>query len=496
MNPNAPSTGTSTPRFDRTLDAPFASAWRRAHLSVDQRIARGRAAREEVPRSLHGKWQPTVDRADPVSFLEEQVQQRVPELVPIRYGRMLVSPFTFYRGGALIMAGDLAETPSSGITVQLCGDAHLSNFGFFGSPERRMLFDINDFDETLPGPWEWDVKRLAASFEVMGRFRGFSGDERRSVVIAGVREYRERIRQSAALGTLEVWYDQLEAEMLLKLVRNEVEDNRLAKKEARTTERQVSEAYTRDSTRVFAKRTRKIDGELRIIADPPLIVPIEDLARPGTEWEDPAPLIKKLLASYRRTLGRHGHPLEEFRYVHAAQKVVGVGSVGTRCYILLLLGRDPKDPLFLQVKEAQPSVLERYLPKSTFLHHGERVVAGQRLMQAATDIFLGWQRMKGLDGTTRDYYVRQFQDWKGSMDVESLLPSGAALYARICGATLARAHARWGDRIAIASYLGRKDTFDRAIADFSALYADQNERDYEAFAAAVKSGRIPVVNGV
>jgi uncharacterized protein (DUF2252 family) len=394
------------------------------------------------------------------------------------------------------MAADLASSPTSGITVQLCGDAHLSNFGFFGSPERRMLFDINDFDETLPGPWEWDVKRLAASFEVMGRSRGFSKADRLDVVTAGVREYRQRIRQAADLATLDVWYDQLEATMLLELVRNEVEVNRLNKKEARSTERQVSAAYARDSTRVFAKRTRKVDGELRIIADPPLIVPIEDLARPGTEWEDPTPLIKKLLAGYRRTLGRHGHPLEEFRYVHAAQKVVGVGSVGTRCYIMLLLGRDRDDPLFLQMKEAQASVLERFLPKSTFAHHGERVVAGQRLMQAATDIFLGWQRIKGFDGETRDYYIRQFQDWKGSLDVEHLTPSGASLYSRICGATLARAHARWGDRIAIAAYLGKKDTFDRAIAEFSSAYADQNERDFEVFESAVARGAIEAQIGV
>jgi len=468
----------------------FAPTWRRAHLTAEERVARGRVARSEVPRSVHGRWEAAPDRPDPIAVLEEQAVSRVPELVPIRYGRMLVSPFTFYRGAAAIMAADLAATPVSGVRVQLCGDAHLSNFGVFGTPERRLLFDINDFDETLPGPWEWDVKRMAASFEIMGRFRGFSPDDRRTIVTAGVSEYRDRMRRAAGLPTLGAWYDQLDAGMLLNLVRREVRVKRLDEKEARRAQRHVEEAYTHDSTRVFARRTREVDGELRIVADPPLIVPIEDLIVPGSEWEDPAPLIKKLLSSYRRTLGQQGHPLEEFRYVHAARKVVGVGSVGTRCYILLLLGRDTNDPLFLQLKEAQASVLERYLGRSAYPHHGQRVVMGQRLMQAATDIFLGWQRIKGLDGVTRDYYVRQFHDWKGGADVERILVPGAAVCARICGATLARAHARWGDRIAIASYLGKTDTFDQAIADFSTAYADQNERDYDAFTAAVSSGRL------
>jgi len=409
---------------------------------------------------------------------------------------MLVSPFTFYRGAALIMAADLALTPQSGISVQLCGDAHLSNFGLFGSPERRMLFDINDFDETLPGPWEWDVKRLAASFEIMGRDRGFSPDDRRAVVMAGVQEYRSRIRRAAGMRGLDVWYEHFEAGMLLKMVRKEVRVRRVGRTEAEEIEKMVAKARTRDSTRVFARRADEVEGELRIVADPPVIIPIEDLIQPGSEWENPVPLIKKLLSSYRRTLGRQHHPLEEYRYVHSAYKMVGVGSVGTRCYIMLMLGRDHNDPLFLQIKEAQASVLERFVPKSTYSHHGERVVAGQRLMQAATDIFLGWQRIKGLDGVSRDYYVRQFQDWKGSADVDSLLVPGATLYSRICGATLARAHARWGDRIAIASYLGRGDAFDRAIADFSVAYADQTERDYAAFSAAVDSGRLVAETGL
>jgi uncharacterized protein (DUF2252 family) len=475
---------------------PFASEWRRRHLTVDERIARGQDARKQAPRRSHGQWEPAPDRPDPIAQLEEQAESRVPQLVPIRYGRMLVSPFTFYRGAALIMAADLAATPVSGVTVQLCGDAHLSNFGLFGSPERRMLFDINDFDETLPGPWEWDVKRLAASFEIMGRDRSFAPADRRAVVMAGVREYRDRIRRAAGMGTLDAWYEHFEAGMLLKMVRKEVRVKRVGQDDSQAVEEMVAKARTRDSTRVFAKRADEIDGELRIVADPPVIIPVEDLIQPGSEWENPAPLIKKLLSSYRRTLGREHHPLEEYRYVHAAYKMVGVGSVGTRCYIMLMLGRDHNDPLFLQVKEAQASVLERFLGKSAYAHHGERVVAGQRLMQAATDIFLGWQHIRGLDGVTRDYYVRQFQDWKGSADVDSLLLPGATLYSRICGATLARAHARWGDRIAIASYLGQGDVFDRAIADFSAAYADQNERDYATFAAAVDSGRLVAQTGL
>jgi uncharacterized protein (DUF2252 family) len=475
---------------------PFASAWRRAHLTVGERMARGKAARAETPRAAHGQWQPARGRPDPVALLEEQAASRVADLVPVRYGRMLVSPFTFYRGAALIMGADLAASPASGITVQLCGDAHLSNFGLFGTPERQMIFDINDFDETLPGPWEWDVKRMAASFEILGRDRGFSRADRRAVVMAGVAEYRDRMRQAAGMPTLGAWYDQLDAGMLLNLVRQEVRVRRVSREDARTAERRVEQAYARDSTRVLAKRAAEVEGELRIVADPPLIVPIEDLVVPGSEWEHTDVLIKKLLSSYRRTLGREHHPLEEFRYVHAARKVVGVGSVGTRCYILLLTGRDQDDPLFLQVKEAQESVLERFAGHSSYPHHGQRVVMGQRLMQAATDIFLGWQRIRGLDGITRDYYVRQFHDWKGGAEVENLLAPSASLYARLCGATLARAHARWGDRIAIASYLGKGDVFDRAIADFSRAYADQNELDYQAFAAAVRAGRLTSQTGV
>jgi uncharacterized protein (DUF2252 family) len=471
-------------------DRSFSAAWRRKRLTVEERVARGLAARKDAPRSSHAYFETPPDRPDPIELLEQQGASRVPELVPIRYGRMLASPFTFYRGAALIMTSDLSATPTSGVTVQLCGDAHLSNFGLFGSPERQLLFDINDFDETLPGPWEWDVKRLAASFEIMGRYRGFSVADRRAVVMEGVRAYRERMREAAGSGTLQVWYEHLEAGRLLDEFRAEVRRGQLSKKEHQAAKGYVSKARTRDHVRVFTRRVGKVGDELRIVADPPVIVPVEDLVEPGSEWEPTDVLIKKLLASYRKTLGIEHHPLEEFRYVHAARKIVGVGSVGTRCYILLLVGRDENDPLILQVKEAEASVLERFIGKSEYAHHGQRVVAGQRLMQGATDAFLGWQRIKGLDGETRDYYVRQLHDWKGSADVEELLVPGATVYARICGATLARAHARWGDRIAIASYLGKGETFDRAIADFSAAYAGENERDYETLVRAVRSGRL------
>jgi uncharacterized protein (DUF2252 family) len=480
-----------------TAAEPASETARQQHrITAEKHEARGHGARSVAPRSAHGTWQPAPDRGDPVTLLADQSRGRVEELVPVRYGRMLLSPFTFYRGAAAIMAADLARTPRSGMSVQLCGDAHLSNFGVFGTPERKMIFDINDFDETLPGPWEWDVKRLAASFEIMGRDRGFAAADRRAIVLTVAREYRKRMRRAARLGTLDAWYDQLDVDALLKIIRTEARARPGSKQGQRRALRNARQARTRDSARVFARRTAEVGGEPRIVADPPLIVPMEDLIEPGSEWEHSDAFIDDLIGEYRRTLGRRHHPMEEFHFVHAARKVVGIGSVGTRCFILLFLGRDRDDPLFLQVKEAGPSVLERYLGPSAAGTHGERVVVGQQLMQAATDIFLGWISARGLDGRTRDFYVRQFQDWKGSADVESMRLPGATVYARICGATLARAHARWGDRIAIASYLGRGSKFDAAIADFSAAYADQNERDYNAFSAAVKSGKLAAQTGL
>ena len=409
---------------------------------------------------------------------------------------MLASPFTFYRGAALIMAADLAATPVTGVTVQLCGDAHLSNFGLFGSPERRMLFDINDFDETLPGPWEWDVKRLAASFEIMGRDRGFAPADRRDCGDGRGRGVPEPDAPGGRDGQPGRVVRALRGRDAAQAGPAGGPGQAGGRPRSRRSRRWWPRPGTGTASGCWPSEPDHVEGELRIVADPPVIIPIEDLVTPGSEWENPEPLIRDLLSSYRETLGRHHHPLEEYEYVHAAYKMVGVGSVGTRCYIMLMLGRDFHDPLFLQVKEAQASVLERFLPASTYTHHGERVVAGQRLMQAATDIFLGWQSIRGLDGVTRDYYVRQFQDWKGSADVDALEVPGAVLYSQICGATLARAHARWGDRIAIASYLGEGEKFDQAIAAFSAAYADQNERDYEAFAAAVESGRLVAQTGV
>ncbi|BAK36419.1 hypothetical protein MLP_34050 [Microlunatus phosphovorus NM-1] len=463
-----------------------------AHLTPEERTARGKAARNEVPRSSHGRWVPADHRPDPVALLEQQAATRVPELVPIRYGRMLVSPFTFYRGAALIMAADLAATARSGLNVQVCGDAHLSNFGVFASPERQLMFDINDFDETLPGPWEWDVKRLGASFEIAGRDRGFSEAQRREIVLAGAAEYRVRMRQAAEMRNLELWYTHVEVTQLFEQMKADLSRKHLAKAKAT-----VAKARTRDSMQAFAKLTHDLDGERRITSDPPLVVPIEELLPERRQRDEVEAEIRGLIRSYRRTLETdRRHLLEEFELVHLARKVVGVGSVGTRAWILLLRGRDDQDPLFLQAKEAQESVLERFVGKSRYQNHGQRVVAGQRLMQAASDIFLGWQRVNGLDGQVRDFYVRQLRDWKGSADVDNMAPAVMTAYSRVCGSTLARAHARSGDRIAIAAYLGNGDVFDRAIADFSAAYADQNERDYQALRAAVDSGRVTARTGL
>ncbi|KQZ11506.1 hypothetical protein ASD23_05540 [Agromyces sp. Root1464] len=455
----------------------------------------GRAARRRSPRTEHADWAPAADRPDPVALLEEQAETRVPELIPIRHARMMVSPFTFYRGAALIMAADLAHTADSGITVQVCGDAHLSNFGVFGTPERKLAFDINDFDETLPGPWEWDLKRLAASFEIAGRSRGFTDAERRDTTVAAVRGYRERMHRAAESRVLDAWYDRLDADTLAEWVRAEREAGHAEKEQVKRTDSIIAKAKTRDSMKAFSKLVRVIDGKLRIAADPPLIVPVEDLAPVGRTHADDEEAMRELLRDYRTTLPLARHPLDEFSYLHMARKVVGVGSVGTRAWIVLLRGRDDEDPLLLQAKEAQASVLERFLGPSEFDHHGERVVRGQRVMQAASDLFLGWQRVRADEGTERDFYLRQLHDWKGAFDIESSVPSGAKLYAKVCGETLARAHARSGDRVAIAGYLGDSDRFDQAIADFAVAYADQNERDHRAFVAAVQSGRLEASEG-
>jgi uncharacterized protein (DUF2252 family) len=455
--------------------------------SPSERAAAGKAARSAAPRSSHGEWGPAPGRADPVGLLEHQATSRVGQLVPLRYGRMFASPFAFYRGAAAVMAADLAPTPRSGFETQLCGDAHLSNFGAFASPERRLVFDLNDFDETLPGPWEWDLKRLVASFSLAGRDRGCDESECRRIVLAGAREYRETMRRLAQMGNLEAWYQQLDADSIAARWVGAV-----GEKQRKTFERGVAKARAKDSERAFSKLVEEVDGKLRIVSNPPLIVPIEELAAAGEASEaDVAGLVLQVLSGYMESLAIERRVvLDGYRLVDVAFKVVGVGSVGTRAWIALMLGRDRSDPLFLQIKEAQRSVLEPYAAPSEFDHQGERVVHGQRLMQTASDVMLGWVRAKGIDGHSRDFYVRQLWDWKGSVRIENMDARGLAAYAEICGMTLAHAHARGGDRIAIAAYLGKSEVFDQAMAEFAEAYASQSERDYEALRAAVAEGRV------
>ena len=461
-----------------------------AHLTPEERAARGKAARAETPRSSHGDWEPAADRSDPVELLEEQSASRVPELVPIRYGRMLVSAFTFFRGAAYPMAADLAGAPRTGLDVQLCGDAHLSNFGAFAGPDRRLVFSINDFDETLPGPFEWDVKRLVASFAVAGRDRGFTAKERQSINRAVTRSYREAMRGFAEMSNLDLWYARIDVDEIAAVVAREG-----TKTQRKRFERNEAKARSKTSLRAFSKLTTMVDGEPRIASDPPLIVPIEELAS-DVDNVDLEEFVHGAINSYRQTLSTDRRSLlERFRYVHAARKVVGVGSVGAQAWIVLMLGRDQSDPLFLQLKEARASVLESFVGKSEFAEHGQRVVEGQRLMQAASDIMLGWIRIKGLDGTSRDFYIRQLWDGKGSAIVEEMNPRALTVYAEVCGKALAKAHARSGDAIAIASYLGSGDSFDRALARFAETYADQNESDYDALREAGSSGRVAVETG-
>ena len=469
------------------------------HLTEDESKAKGKTARSKVQRVSQGFFDAGTDRPSPVDLLASQATTRVAELVPIRYGRMLVSPFTFFRGAALIMASDLARgTPNSGLHAQLCGDAHLSNFGVFGSPERQMVFDCNDFDETHPGPWEWDVKRLAASFSVAARTRGFSKAVRIEAVIRLGQAYRESMRLQAALPNLEVWYSHVDVQSVIELLQAKAAQTG-SKAEARlatNATKLVAKARTKDSMRALDKLTTVVDGERHIVSDPPLIVPAEELY-PDVEAEAMSGMFRDVLRRYRASLPTdRRHLLEGYKFSQLARKVVGVGSVGTRCWIILLHGPRNDDVLFLQAKEAEASVLERFTKKSQYNNHGARVVAGQRLMQASSDIFLGWQRNTGIDGVTRDFYVRQLQDWKGSVDTETALPEGMKVYAGLCASTLARAHARSGDRFAIATYLGNSDTFDKALARFAEAYADQNERDYEAFAVACKSGRLHAEEGI
>ena len=462
----------------------------------------GKAARRAAPRAAHEAWEVSSSRPDPVQLLESQAASRVQELVPIRYGRMLVSPFTFFRGAALIMASDLSTTPRSGLDVQACGDAHLSNFGVFASAERSLVFDLNDFDETLPGPWEWDVKRLTASLAIAGRDRGFSDKERARIVLEAVSGYRSEMTALAAKRDLDVWYARMDIERVLKDLGDELglngskgSDPTMSKVKTRA-DKQLAKARTRDSMQALEKLTEVVDGETRFVSDPPLIVPISELL-PGAEGDLLTGRMHDLLHSYSGTLqSDRRHLLNQFRFVTIARKVVGVGSVGTRAWVLLLVGSDGTDPLLLQAKEAQESVLARFAGKSVHENQGERVVAGQHLMQASSDIFLGWDRVEGIDGVQRDFYIRQLRDWKGSVDTEVMIPEAMAIYGRLCGWTLARAHARSGDRIAIASYLGSSKAFDNAIVAFAESYADQNERDYDALKRAAAEGRIEVETGL
>jgi uncharacterized protein (DUF2252 family) len=468
-----------------------ANAPKVSHYSVAEGVAMGKEARRLVPRSSHAELTVDDERPDPVALLERQAATRVPELVPIRYGRMLVSPFTFYRGAALVMASDLSRTPQSGLRAQVCGDAHLMNFGVFGSPERRMVFDINDFDETAPGPWEWDVKRLAASFAIAGRDNGQSTKQRRGVVLALVAAYRTAMNDFAGEKNLEVWYARLDIDDMFAELRGSVSGS--VRKQAAAN---IAKARTRDSSHALGKLTEVVDGSRRIISDPPLIEPIENLFD-GADHDAIVRELHELLRGYRATLQPdRRHLLESYDLQHVARKVVGVGSVGMRAWILLLSGRDDDDPLFLQAKEAQPSVLEEFVGPVGAETHGERVVNGQHVMQATSDIFLGWQSFDGIDGVRRDYFLRQLKDWKGSAAVETMTPATMSMYARMCGWTLARAHARSGDRIAIASYLGSGDVFDQAIADFSEAYADLTERDYALLVQAERDGRIEVRRGL
>jgi uncharacterized protein (DUF2252 family) len=454
-------------------------------MDVRERAAVGKAARSRAPRSAIAEWKPTGDRADPVAILEGQARDRVPELLPIRYGRMAVSPFTFFRGAAAVMAADLSPAPTSGLTVQACGDAHLSNFGAFAAPDRSLVFDLNDFDETLPAPWEWDVQRLLASFEIAARGNGFKRRERGAAVATAAREYREAMRRFAAMRNLEVWYARLDVEKIMSEIRS------LGAKAVKRAEKGIAKARAKDSLRALNRLTEGAGDELRIASHPPLVVPVEELIPDASQRQEVEDRISEVLERYAESLkGDRRRLLAEYRFRHLAHKVVGVGSVGTRSWILLMTGRDDADPLFLQAKEASRSVLEPYTGKSRFRNHGHRVVEGQWLMQAASDSFLGWCTTTDDGGMRRDFYVRQLWDGKGSIDVEAMPPSALEGYARMCGWTLARAHARSGDAVAIGAYLGSGEAFDNAAVEFASRYADQNEKDHAALLAAIDSGRL------
>jgi uncharacterized protein (DUF2252 family) len=456
-----------------------------ARPTPQERKSAGKALRATVPLGAHAESPGATRSRDPLTLLEEQAVDRLPELRPIRYGRMLQSPFAYYRGAARVMAADLADAPRSGLTVQMCGDAHAANFGLYGSPERRLVFDTNDFDETLPGPFEHDVKRLVASLEIAGRHNGLSRKQRRGLTVAAGARYRTAMAGFAAARDIEVWYTRIDAEELSEQLAPRL-DAGMRKRLTRALER----ARTRDTLQAFGKLTEVVDGRLRIRAEAPLLVPLRDLV-PETEERDLEAAFNALIGQYRGSLQSDRRILlERYSFVDMARKVVGVGSVGTRCWVVLLVGRDADDPLLLQIKEAAPSVHAEFLGRSSYDNQGQRVVAGQRLMQQASDIFLGWQRTAGIDGVERDFYVRQLRDWKGAMEVEELRVDGLGIYGELCAWCLARAHARSGDRIAIAGYLGSSAAFENALADYAAACADVNEGDHRQLAEAAAAGRV------
>jgi uncharacterized protein (DUF2252 family) len=470
-----------------TTPSAIPDEWDRRLTSRAERYATGKALRGKVPRSSHGEWAPDPERPDPVSLLEQANSTRLEHLVPIRFGRMALSPFAFYRGSADIMAHDLAKTPVSGIIAQLCGDAHLSNFGVYASPERRQVFDVNDFDETLAGPWEWDVKRLAASVVLAARQNGYTAQESRQVVLRCVQRYREQMQQFALMNQLDVWYFHLDVEAILAIVRGMAGGKRLQKR----VEQASAKASKRTRIETFPKLTEVVNGQYRIKDEPPLIYHYDRL-HPGKDDLD-SDEWKAMVKDYLMSLPEERRVIAmRYRSLDVAQKVVGVGSVGTRCVIGLALGgSEGDDPLFMQIKEAQASVLEHHLGASPYPNHGQRVVVGQRLMQAASDIFLGWTTYNG-----RDYYSRQLRDMKLSAEVEAMVPVGFTAYVGLCAATLARAHARTSDPAQISGYLGKRDTFDQAIASFAQAYADQAERDHAVLLAAIKEGRMQAQIGV
>ena len=462
-----------------------------SQASRERRVVRGKMARAEVPRESHAEFSAGTRSTDAVTLLESQGSARVPELLPIRYGRMAASAFAFFRGAALPMAADLAHTPRSGLTVQACGDAHLANFGVFASPERNLVFDINDFDETLPGPWEWDVKRLATSLEIAARANGYPSKERRKIVLAAVASYRRGMREFAGMDALGVWYSHLDLARVEGVI-----SRSLRAPQRKALARNAAKARTKDNLGALGRFAAVHDGVARLNAEPPLVVPIRDLLDDPTQAAAAEEGLRELVQAYAESLEPERRVLlDRYRLVDMARKVVGVGSVGTRSWMILML-EDGAAPLFLQAKEAGPSVLEDFAGASEYDNAGRRVVVGQRLMQAVSDIFLGWVHVQGFDGQPRDFYVRQLRDWKGSAEIETLLPEGMRAYGEVCGWTLARAHARTGDRVAMAAYLGGGAAFDVAVREFAEAYADQNERDHQSLVAAIASGRIPAEAGV